>query len=112
MPIVHSYNKIPINIIATDTCNNPTNNPYKETLLPCFIKSFKFTLRPIAASAITSNLLLNNLHKFETSGEIILAVNKAQAIKNPTTYHGTLIFWDLVSFISSFIISVFDLCFK
>lgn len=92
MSLGHSYNNIPINIIDIDTCNKPIHTLYKETLIPRFTKSFKFTLNPIVVSAIIFNLLLSSLHKSKISGVITLALNKENVIKNTITYHITFIF--------------------
>ena len=72
---------------------NPTNKPYNDTDFPCFINSLILTLRPIAAKAIISSLLLICLkYSDDTSGDIIFKENNAHVIKNPITYHGTFIF--------------------
>ena len=73
------------------------HNAYNDITLPCFINDFKLTLRPIAANAIISSLLLINLNIFDNSGDIILNVNSAHVIKNPITYQGIFILPFLVS---------------
>ena len=107
-----TYNNIPIKVIAETICNNAINNPYRDTDFPCLIKSFTLTLNPIAAKAIILNLLLISLQRTETSVFIIFKENNAQVIKNPITYHGIFIFPFSISCTSSYIISLFDLCFK
>ena len=85
------YKSIDINTIAVTTCNNPIHKAYNDIALPCFINDFKLTLRPMAAKAIISSLLLINLNIFDNSGDIILNVNSAHVMKNPITYQGIFI---------------------